>query len=159
MLLKIWLGCIFLIGLTTNNHFLNKKTFHGRLYLVKGTISERNIVKKNNDFSVNPSKKICTDKYHPNTFFRRSFYHLENYHEEESVIELSCVHNRWKRFLESKFLRDTTQKRYFRDIFWWSPKFINSTIFIDNHTFVGYSCYPELDTCSLISGEVSVIKN
>ena len=154
MFLRIWLGCMVLFTLTTtSDYYSNKDIYHGQLYLIKGTVPGRFYGAKTDNFSINPRRKICTDKYHSDTFFRKGFYHLKSYYEEEGVIEVSCVHNRWKRSLEKFFSRDSSQKRYFRDIFWWTPKELNSTIFLDNNTFVGYTCYPELNTCSQIKGE------
>lgn len=158
MFFKIWLGCMVLFALTTTpNYYSNKDIYYGQLYLIKGTEPGRVYGTRTNHFSINPRRKICTDKYHSNTFFRKSFYHLESYYEEEGVIEATCIHNRWKRSLEKMLSGDSSKKRYFRDIFWWSPKELNSTIFIDNNTFVGYSCYPELNSCSLNSGIADLI--
>lgn len=155
--LRIWLGCLVLFTLTTTpNYFSNKDIYYGQLYLIKGTEPGRVYGTRTNHFSINPRMKICTDKYHSNTFFRRSFYHLKSYYEEEGIIEATCIHNRWKRSLEKMFFRDS-KKRHFRDIFWWTPKELNSTIFLDNNTFVGYSCYPELNSCSLNSGMADLI--
>ena len=158
MFLKIWLGCMVLFALTTTpNYYSNRDIYYGQLYLMKGTEPGRVYGTRTNDFSIDPKRRICTDKYHSNSFFGKSFYHLESYYEEEGVIEVTCIHNRWKRSLEKMFSRDSSNKRYFRDIFWWSPKELNSTIFIDNNTFVGYSCYPELDSCFLNSGMADLI--
>lgn len=159
MFLKIWLGCMIFIGLIGGSDYNSKNSYQGQLYLIKGTSPGRLYGTKNNNFSINPLRKICTDKYHSNTFFRRSFYHLDSYYEEEDVIEVSCVHNRWVRNLENLFLGSNSQKRHFRNILWWQLKLINSTIFIDNNEFVGYTCYPELNTCSNVKGEVSKIES
>ena len=157
MFLKIWLGCMFFFGLIRGANYNSKNSYQGQLYLIKGTSPVGTYGSNSNNFSINPIRKICTDKYHSNTFFRKSFYHLESYYEEEDVIEVSCVHNRWVRSLENLFSGSESQKRYFRDILWWQPKLLNSTIFIDNNDFLGYICYPELDTCSNVKGEVSKI--
>lgn len=158
MFLKIWLGCMVFFGLITGANYNSKNNYQGQLYLIKGSSPERTYGSNSNNFSINPIRKICTDKYHSNSFFRKSFYHLESYNEDEDVIEISCVHNRWVRNLENLFSGSESQKRYFRDILWWQPKLLNSTIFIDNNELVGYICYPELNTCSQIKGEAHKIK-
>jgi len=158
MFLKIWLGCMVFFGLITSANYNSKNSYQGQLYLIKGISSVGTYGTNSYNFSINPIRKICTDKYHSNTFFRKSFYHLESYYEDEDIIKISCVHNRWVRNLENLFSGSESQKRYFRDILWWQPKFFNSTIFIDNNEFVGYICYPELNSCSQIKGGADKIK-